>query len=240
MDSNSIYWPEALPLPLANPSIQAEARNEQTVMETGRVRVRPTVESLYEIYEVEWNLTADKFEAFKAFFEDDLEHGSLPFVLELLGEETEVEFLEADTFEVNHTDNLFNLKAKLCIVPQPIPPPEPENPVYETFDHYDDQVDVLGSELNLGVWNNFSHSYLQPMYGGLVAQEGFEAYADEADVGPTDINRGTGWNGVPYITQMVARQVASEDFDAYADGAVTGSDLSGGTGWTGIPSISAF
>jgi len=115
VDSDSIYWPDSLPLPLVNPQILSSPRNEITVMETGRSRTRRHAETLWSIYDVSWNFTDDKFALFRTFFEEELEHGSLPFVIELFGVDTEVRFLEPE-YGMARSDNLMAVTAKLCTI----------------------------------------------------------------------------------------------------------------------------
>lgn len=115
MDSDSIYWPENLPLPLADVLVTTTSRSEETQMDTGRVRHRRLVEDPWEILSVRWNFTDDEFDAFKTFFDTELLNGSLPFVLEVFGIETEVQFLEPN-YQVASTDNLKTVIGRLCSV----------------------------------------------------------------------------------------------------------------------------
>lgn len=115
MDSDSIYWPETLPLPSVGAQLNTVPQNEITSMETGRTRIRRRSVPLWEMFDFECNFMEDKFEEFKEFFEQDLENGSRIFVLEVFGVETEVYFAEP-TYAWERSDNLFKIKFNLCAV----------------------------------------------------------------------------------------------------------------------------
>ena len=85
-------------------------------METGRVRVRRTLEVAREGLEVDWNFTGDQFETFKAFFEQQLENGSLSFVMEVMDLGREVEFRDS-SYRFNHTDSVYSVSAELLMAP---------------------------------------------------------------------------------------------------------------------------
>ena len=115
MDSDSIYWPDTLPSPGVDPKFLNSPRTEPTQFDSGRTRTRRQAEDLWEIIEVQWNFVEDQFATFRTFFEETLEQGSLPFVIEIFGVDTEVQFQEPE-YTLNHSDNLFEVTGKLCIV----------------------------------------------------------------------------------------------------------------------------
>src|SRR5688572_19540759 len=95
MASIVLTWPETLPYPLVNPAEVGEARPLRTEFETGRIRSRRAYEEVQSTLEVEWNFTADQFETFKAFFDEDLQNGTGSFELEMNQVMTEVVFFES-------------------------------------------------------------------------------------------------------------------------------------------------
>src|SRR6187402_1018332 len=117
-DSNTPIWPVAVPVPMVNPLQRGAPRPLQTEFETGRIRARRVYEETEETYEVSWNLKSDQFEAFKAFFEDDLEHGSLSFLLEIFGEELEVVFYDSN-YSFSHSDGCYAVVAVISALSLP-------------------------------------------------------------------------------------------------------------------------
>lgn len=88
-------------------------------METGRSRNRRQFRDELKVYSLTWRFRLDEFDTFKTFFEVQLVNGSLAFMLELHGVETEVQFLEGK-FSFKEQDRFFFVNASVMAVPQPI------------------------------------------------------------------------------------------------------------------------
>ena len=119
--SSSVDWPVTLPLPLVGPPRTLQPRSEIHVMESQRIRVRRYFEDYREFLDLEWAFTADEFEEFKAFFEDDLCNGQNPFTIVLLDVEdssltitTDYAFFEA-TYQFTYSDNVYNVTATAIV-----------------------------------------------------------------------------------------------------------------------------
>lgn len=112
MDSDTALWPDTLPVPLATPRARMAPRGERMEMETGRVRKRRTVEEALEVWEVQWNFTEDQFAGFKDFFEQTLENGSLPFLIELFDDVKGMAFADGK-YAFDRSDNLVMVSAVL-------------------------------------------------------------------------------------------------------------------------------
>src|SRR6266545_6121908 len=84
MDSNLPEWPTELPTPLVDRLHSILPRSRVTRMESGRSRVRRSFTEPIEVMEVTWNFTEDQYVAFQTFFQEEIENGSLPFVMETL------------------------------------------------------------------------------------------------------------------------------------------------------------
>ena len=145
----SRIWPDDLPLPMRDARHQFLPRNSRTTFETGRVRIRRIYIPILEPLHCVWNFTADQFDTFKTFFEENLVNGSLTFTIEILGEteEREARFLDA-TYNFSRSDNLDSVSASLLLSPIVAP--------FENgFDFWLDGVPVLtlrpGS--NFAAWN---------------------------------------------------------------------------------------
>lgn len=82
-------------------------------MDSGRVRTRRLALQAWTIYDFTWNFLDDAFDTFKTFFEETLNHGTEPFVIEIFGVDTEVRFLEPD-YSHTHEDRFFVVTAQLC------------------------------------------------------------------------------------------------------------------------------
>lgn len=112
MDSNTPIWPTLLPVPMAKPRMLVAPRNLRTMMESGRIRSRRVNDEPLEVLEVQWSFTANQFFTFKDFFDDTLENGSLPFLIDIFNEEREMVFLESK-YDFARSDNLFSVMASL-------------------------------------------------------------------------------------------------------------------------------
>ena len=119
--SNSVPWPATLPEPLVGPPRSIQPRSEITSMESKRIRVRPMHADHLEILEFEWNFTADEFEIFKAFFEEDLENGSYPFEISFMDPDDSNQDIVIDygffegTYQWARSDNLFTVYARMVV-----------------------------------------------------------------------------------------------------------------------------
>lgn len=88
------------------------------MMDSGRIRHRRVHELPIETQTLSWTFTEDEFEAFQAFFENDLENGSLPFSLEIYGESKEVSFLDG-SYQFSRGDNVYSVTATVLHVSLP-------------------------------------------------------------------------------------------------------------------------
>jgi uncharacterized repeat protein (TIGR01451 family) len=112
IDSDTIVWPESLPLPAQMVDVDVQTKSVRTVMETGRVRKRRTTTVPLKIWAVTWNFTFDEYAGFRNFFNGDLVNGSESFVIELMGVDTIVAFADG-SYSFFRSDNLFSVKAEL-------------------------------------------------------------------------------------------------------------------------------
>ena len=122
MDSSLSSWPEGLDTPLVERRHTIYPRASTVKMESGRRRVRRMQLEPIEILDVTWNFTADAYVTFRDFFINDLEHGSLFFVMETLEPTDELgqyilftrsyAFLDG-TYVFSESDNLFTVNASL-------------------------------------------------------------------------------------------------------------------------------
>ncbi len=76
-------WPDNIPLPQTNLAGKAGTVVARTEMDSGRVRQRDRFGVSLETYNAKWLFLGSEFEAFKAFFADDITNGldwfNLPF-----------------------------------------------------------------------------------------------------------------------------------------------------------------
>ena len=91
-------------------------------MESGRRRVRRMQLEPIEVMDVTWNFTVDDYVTFRDFFIDDLEHGSLFFVMETIEPADTLGFFTRftrsyafldGTYVFSESDNLFTVNAAL-------------------------------------------------------------------------------------------------------------------------------
>jgi hypothetical protein len=120
---------------------QVDPRSAPVLMESGRMRRRRTFLDPLELIAVSWNFTEDQFEAFKTFFEIDLQNGSEHF--ELITPDfppagfvfrtvTRVLAFWECNYAFTRSDNLFSVTATLEVVSEftsDANPPEPEIPL---------------------------------------------------------------------------------------------------------------
>lgn len=78
-----ITWPTSLPLPSVTLSGSASNPVIRTEMETGLVRQRRRFLSDTESFSVQWLFTALEFAAFRSFFKNTLQAGTLSFDISL-------------------------------------------------------------------------------------------------------------------------------------------------------------
>lgn len=142
--TNITAWPDTIPVPQVARTHRIDPRMAPTLMESGRMRNRRIYPEPIELIDVTWNFTSDEFEAFKDFFEAELENGSLHFTLAVpdfappLTDRTvtrELAFWEGN-YAFARGDNLFSVKATLEIVNEftvdvALPPPENSLPELE-------------------------------------------------------------------------------------------------------------
>jgi len=124
MDSSLPYWPDGLDTPLVDRKHQILPRSQVTRMESGRNRIRRLQLEPIEVVDVTWNFVADAYVTFRNFFINDLEHGSLFFVMETLEPSPlpgysylmtrSYAFLDG-TYSFSESDNLFTVTATLEI-----------------------------------------------------------------------------------------------------------------------------
>jgi len=121
MDSFTPFWPETLPAPHVAMIVASNPRNMRTVMETGRVRNRRGFATTLDTYEATWMFTQDQFVAFRDFFNETLENGSLSFMLPMQ-DDTEIEaaFMKG-VYQFSRSDNLYSVKGVLEVVEDTLP-----------------------------------------------------------------------------------------------------------------------
>lgn len=132
MASAPIYWPDSLPLPLMHPSREYRPRAEIHQMESKRIRVRRYYPDFFTVYDFEWNFTQDEFDAFKTFFEEDLDNGAEAFRIQMLdpldsGQLSIIDygFFEAG-YQFSYSDGVFKVTAVVVIEAEQLDPfPEP-------------------------------------------------------------------------------------------------------------------
>jgi len=112
VDSNTSVWPTALPVPMVGARVNIVTSNNRTMFETGRVRNRRNFQDPIKYVDVVWNFTEDQFSTFKSYFETELENGTLSFIIELFGTDTEVFFFDC-SYSFSRSDNLFSVQAFL-------------------------------------------------------------------------------------------------------------------------------
>lgn len=208
IDSATPIWPSTLSTPMLGRLHRFFPRPEVVQMESGRFRKRRIFLDSMELMEVQWSFTEDQFDAFELFFHEQLNNGSLSFVLTTAAaaegrpptEEDivrEVVFWEG-TYSFSRSDNLFAVSATLEVIPQP-----------------EVEEDLCGV-----VYPNGTEG------GG----DTFDCYADSLHVRSLP-PAGTGWDGGWRMANSPFH-VHYDDFEEYADGAVSGT-LSGGDDWDG-------
>lgn len=121
--SNTVEWPEDLPVPLLGRRHTLNPRSIITVMESNRKRVRRSDPEAIELLNVRWNFTRDEFDAFRTFFIEDLEQGVLPFTMvtydpsPTVGLTTQITwtlaFFGVPPYQFARSDNLFEVSATL-------------------------------------------------------------------------------------------------------------------------------
>lgn len=118
-------YPFDLPVPLLDHDRNLTARPSQREMESGRIRRRRMQAELQEFLKVNWNFTEDEFAAFKSFYEDILDNGTIQFLLKTSeedpagsGETVEVWWEVAFVAKPQHVrgDNLFSVSATLEVL----------------------------------------------------------------------------------------------------------------------------
>lgn len=107
-----VPWPTSLPVPYVDSRINVSAKTDVTLFESGRSRYRRLILLPFETIDVQWMFTGDQFETFKNYFEQDLDNGSRDVAVEIYGRARTMVFAES-TYDVNRSDNLFNVSAKL-------------------------------------------------------------------------------------------------------------------------------
>jgi hypothetical protein len=262
IDSNTAIWPTTLPVPLRAHQAIGEFNFARTQFESGRIRKRRLVEDPREGLDVVWNFTEDEFEAFKTFFDESLENGSLTFLITLFGREREVDFRDS-TYGFNHSDNLYTVIAKLLIAPLIGNPTDDfelyldganlggrdggdnwaPNPwvsranqfgiqCFDTFEYYSDGDRING--LNGGV--HFTAAYVERAnFIGIQVYDTMEEYIDGA--GLQGLSAGTRWFAYPYVDRFNLSGIQSQDdMESYTNGANV-NGLAGGTGWFGQPYV---
>lgn len=144
IDTNGDYL---IPVPLIDRDHAFTGRPKTDQMESGRVRRRRTGEEVQEFLSVSWNFTKDEFAIFKDFFEETLQHGSLPFLLKTLEPSAttedammevwwEVAFMR--NYALTRTDNNFSIGAILEVIDKLMFDALPEM-VFEYY--HDDNID---------------------------------------------------------------------------------------------------
>jgi len=107
-------WPETLPVPLATPQMRSSPRAIQMEMESRRIRKRRTAEVPLDIMSLQWNFTEDQFADFKTFFDETLNNGAGPFIMEIFGVGAQLSFVEG-SYAYARSDNLVAVSASVIM-----------------------------------------------------------------------------------------------------------------------------
>jgi hypothetical protein len=117
MASNPVTWPTSLPFPSMSPSRTYRPRAEINRMESKRIRVRRYYPGFFTVFNFSWTFLEDEFEAFKTFFEVDLNNGQECFILAQLDPldsdqyETVEYGLVEQGYSVTHQNGLYRVTA---------------------------------------------------------------------------------------------------------------------------------
>jgi hypothetical protein len=255
IDSNTQFWPDALPQPLRAHRRNRDLRHLRTEFETGRLRKRRLFVDPRDSWDVVWHFTADEFSQFKAFFDDSLQNGSLNFAITLFQSEREVEFKDS-IYSVARSDNLYVVSTTLIIAPMVGVPMDD----FETYadgdnlhgraggENWDAEFDWVGRANNLGIQALETYEYYtsgddvegldggvhflndwvsRTNYTGVQAYDTMESYS--VTVALNGLDEGTRWTGDAYADAINYKGTKGYDtFESYtASTALNG--LSGGT-----------
>lgn len=117
-------WPLSLSTPMMGRKHMILPRSSSVRMESRRQRIRRLFPDSLELIEVTWNFTADEYAAFRTFFMEDLEQGTLFFTMETRELTANPEFIRIytrdyafldGTYSFTSSDNVFTVQATLQI-----------------------------------------------------------------------------------------------------------------------------
>jgi hypothetical protein len=115
-----IGYPNGLPYPAMERGAEVDSHNEETEMESGRIRTRRTAENDREMLNLNWNFHDDQFELFERWVKYNLENGKKPFRLTgVLDDRMEIfnlAFFPAGLYTVGHTDNHYQVSATCEVI----------------------------------------------------------------------------------------------------------------------------